>query len=98
LDSSADFADFTGDFEDVDAVAGEEDGDCGSKATEAGANNYYLIVLVRFVWIENMVETYIKSTRGISLLLLDYVRFAGSHDVTRSSLLRHKTSSFRVFS
>jgi hypothetical protein len=48
LDSSADFADFAGNFEDVDAVAGEEDGDCGSKATEAGANNYYLIILVRF--------------------------------------------------
>jgi hypothetical protein len=98
LDSSADFADFAGDFEDVDTVAGEEDGDCSSKATEAGADNYYLFILVGFVWIGIMVETYIKFARGISLLLLDYVRFAGSHDVTKSGLLRYKTSSFRVFS
>jgi hypothetical protein len=38
LDASADFANLGGGFEDVDAVAREEDGDGGAEASEARAD------------------------------------------------------------
>jgi hypothetical protein len=39
LDASADFPYFTGDFQDVDGVACEENGDCRTEAAEAGADD-----------------------------------------------------------
>ena len=50
LDAGAYFANLGGGFEDVDGVAGEEDGDCGAEAAEACADYYDLWVLLSWRW------------------------------------------------
>ena len=39
MDPGSDFTDFACCFEDLDAVAGEQEGDGGADATEAGADD-----------------------------------------------------------
>jgi hypothetical protein len=82
LNSSANFTDLGGDFEDFNAVTCKEDGDCCTETAKSSTDYDDLYLSKKNVSDCPNRRRYMEFARCIPMLLLDHLRFAWSHDVT----------------